>query len=282
MKTFIPALAFLAFTLSATAQAETTNCTAITTVPYTIATPGVYCLKSHLSTSITQGSAIEIHADNVVLDLNGNLLDGSGAGLGTMTAGITSFMRSNITVRNGTVRGFFSGVAIDDRSPYTVSRGNVIEDIRAVRNTFKGIAIAGTSVVRNNQVLETGGSTIASIFPAYGIVISGPGARALNNDVMGVTPTGNDRAVGILMHNAPRSVAAGNRISDTIVSASGAPGYGIVTSWGNDVTLKDNIIANSKFGIFFENGSTGKYMNNMTQGVATPYTGGTTAGTTNY
>ena len=65
-------------------QAETIDCTAITSPPYVIATQGVYCLTGNLSTSITTGSAIEIQANNVTLDLNGFKL-------GELVAGATNY-----------------------------------------------------------------------------------------------------------------------------------------------------------------------------------------------
>jgi hypothetical protein len=42
------AVVFVVLARTAPAQAETVNCTAITTLPYTITTQGVYCLTGHL------------------------------------------------------------------------------------------------------------------------------------------------------------------------------------------------------------------------------------------
>jgi hypothetical protein len=59
------------------ARAETINCTAITAVPTTISSPGVYCLIADLDgTGIENGQAIIIDADNVTLDLKGHVLKG--------------------------------------------------------------------------------------------------------------------------------------------------------------------------------------------------------------
>ena len=72
----------------APARAETVNCTPITALPAVITHPGVYCFTGDLITSMPSGSAIDIQANNVVLDLNGFKLGGLGAGTGT-TAGRT-------------------------------------------------------------------------------------------------------------------------------------------------------------------------------------------------
>ena len=46
--------------------AETVNCTAITSVPFTITVQGVYCLTEDLSTSMTSGVAIDVATNNVM------------------------------------------------------------------------------------------------------------------------------------------------------------------------------------------------------------------------
>lgn len=273
-------LGILALTLASTVQAETVDCNPITSVPYTITTPGVYCLVSSVSSNDPSqlSKAITIASDNVVLDLNGHMLDGSGAGLATAATGISAHQRSNITIRNGAVRGFSSGIYLGDVQPNTV-RGIVIEDIRAIQNTNIGIVAKGIgALIRNNQVLATGGSTFSS--SGYGIVINGPGMRVLNNEVIGVTSYGISESVGISLSASNNSMVADNRIS-TIASAAGVGNYGVQIGHSTNVILKDNILNDMKYGVHFIY-STGKYMNNMTQGVTTPYTGGTAAGTTNY
>ncbi len=288
MKTFIPALALLAFTMSATAQAETTKCTAITTVPFRITTPGVYCLTSHLSTSFGgwySDPAITINASDVVLDLNGYKLDGSVAGAESRQYGIVASSRYNITIRNGTVRGFWYGIFVDGNplANYADSWGHVIEDIRAERNTEYGMAISGVgNVIRNNQVLATGIPTAPS---ATGIYIRGPGARVINNDVIGAVSRGPTFGIGVgtaSNSDASDGVVAGNRISN-IISVGGYAGYGIALARGSNHIVKDNTLSSMQYGINISDATTtGKYMSNVTQGVATPYTGGTAAGTTNY
>ena len=67
-------VAMMAF--AGAASAETVNCTAITSVPYTITTPGLYCLTSDLSTAMSSGNAITIQANSVVLELNSHKIGG--------------------------------------------------------------------------------------------------------------------------------------------------------------------------------------------------------------
>src|SRR2546429_8082646 len=88
------------------------------------------------------------------------------------TRGIYALDRQNITIKNGTVRGFYRGILLHD-SGGDASQGHVVEDIRADQNTFIGIQVNGrSSLIRNNQVVATGGTTFfGGNADAYGIAI---------------------------------------------------------------------------------------------------------------
>src|SRR5262245_47728812 len=106
-------IALITVTLGASpARGETVNCTPITSLPAVITVQGIYCLTGNLNTAITSGTAITIDANNVVLDLNGFKLGGLAAGPGTLAFGIRAVNRANITIKNGTVRGFFYGISL--------------------------------------------------------------------------------------------------------------------------------------------------------------------------
>ena len=235
---------------AAPARAETVACTAITTVPYVITLPGIYCLTGDLSTAMTSGYAIEIQTSNVVLDLNGHKLGGLAAGPGTVATGIFASARKNITIRNGTVRGFVYGILLGN-SP---AQGHVVEDVRADQNTIGGIRVEGTGIIiRNNQVVATGGATCCGANASTtGIWALGTGARVLDNDVVDTAGVGT---------------GAGRAISMT-------------TTGGMAV---NNRITQADLGIIFSGSgpSTGKYRDNITFAVTAPYTGGTDIGNNN-
>jgi hypothetical protein len=263
------------------AQAETVACTAITSLPYVIVTQGVYCLTGHLNTGISTGNAITINTNNVVLDLNGFKIGGLSAGLGTQAYGISGASRQNVTIRNGTVRGFYFGIKLDDTNPPTISQGHVIEDIRADQNTVGGIEIWGKgNTIRNNIVMATGGSTNAGApLVVSGISVQGPGARVINNDVMEVTADGSHWAFGIFLGSS-NSVVVGNRVTNVTAATVNSFGIGFAVG-SSDVLVSGNLVSSTQNGIAIGAG-TGKYMNNLTMGVISPYVGGTAAGETNY
>ena len=266
---------FLIFVFPSFVKAETINCTAITSLPYTITTQGVYCLTSDLSTGMTSGNAIEIATNNVVIDLNGHKLGGLAAGPGTYAWGISAQQRKNITIRNGTVRGVYKGISLQDPYfPYTTSQGHLIEDIRSDMNTAIGIEVYGlNNIIRNNQVVNTGGATQA--YPGTtGIAVYGPGARVLNNDVI-ETKGQSIPAFGIFLQYAPGAVIEGNRVGDSSLELQNS--IGIVPHSSSDVLISDNCVTTMNFGVYYD-GASGKYRDNLTSGVTYPFTGGTDAG----
>ena len=244
-------LVLLTLVFSATpALAETVNCTAITVLPAVITVQGIHCFTGDLSTAITTGNAIDIQTNNVILDLNGFKLGGLAAGTGTNANGIHALDRQNITIKNGTIRGFLRGIVLENAG---ASQGHVVEGIRADQNTAVGIDVEGSgNIVRNNQVVATGGTTIFGPFgpaDAYGIFVAGADVRVLNNDVITtVALGGTGTAWGIRLFECSRCMAVNNRITT------------------------------ANRGIDFVTPSTGLYRDNLTIGCFPAYTGGFDAG----
>ena len=161
---------------------ETTLCNAyITTLPYTITKQGHYCFDRNLSTAITIGSAINIAADYVVLDLNNFKLGGGAAGDTSSAIGIASVNHRNITIRNGNIRGFSSGIVLLDEGN---SAGHLIEHNLFDGNLSQAITVEGDGVViRYNRVINTGRPRAVT---AVGIDATGGTAFAHDNFVSNV------------------------------------------------------------------------------------------------
>ncbi len=101
---------------------------------------------------------IVIGASNITLDLNGHTVFGTGAsGEG---AGVYMLNRTGVTVKNGTVRDFDGGVAIDGGSGNTVRNVLARDNIGIVGVTRYGEGIAILSSTDNkilgNQVVHNG------------------------------------------------------------------------------------------------------------------------------
>jgi parallel beta-helix repeat protein len=248
------------------AYAETINCTPITSLPATISAQGVYCLTGNVGTGMTSGNAIEINANNVTIDLNGWKVGGQSAGLATQAYGIHSTM-DNVTIKNGIVRGFYFGIRL-------AGRGAVVEDILADQNTHTGIELEGMgAIVRRNRVIDTGRATVSSGGYALGVVVGGQGSLVENNFISGLTAGGGALEFGILV-NVNNCTVRGNVISNGAKPIAGVESYGISVK-DSDSSIVGNTVTNFNYGIYFVEGTTGKYSHNVAVGCDHPYTGGT-------
>lgn len=256
------------------------TCQPITGIPTTLVEPGVYCLRHHSTNSSSSGTMIEISADNVTLDLGGWTLDGSGAGHDTIATGISAFNRKNITVQNGTVRGFRTAIDL------TQGSGHVVTRVRAEGNTQFGIVIKSAgSLIHDNLILNTGGSTAGSVFevPA-GILMQSPRTQVSNNQV--INTNGTSISYGIYVGpNSNGTVVQNNRVSNPQVQGD-VTSYGIsvvdVVFASQDIAISNNHVARMTKCINYDPGSTGIYANNIVLGCSTPFAGGTAAGSTNF
>lgn len=265
-----------------TIQAEpidSINCTPINSLPYTVTTEGIYCLTSDLTTAMTTGNAIEIQANNVVIDLNGHSLSGQAAGLGTHAVGIYAFQWKNIVIRNGTVSGFYRGIFLNDDYPNTTSQSHLIEGVRAVMNPYTGIHVEGLGcIIRNNQVVSTGGCTYDDW--VYGIRVFGPGARILNNDVIETKEQSAGTAFGISVDSASGSVVENNRVGNDSLGTGTSIAIDVASS--ANVLVSNNRVIKMNYGIWYHLDSSGKYRDNLTSEAPFPgVAGGTDAGGNN-
>jgi parallel beta-helix repeat protein len=233
-------LALLAGTPRSAHAAESyDNCTGfITSLPTTINTQGTWCLKQDLATAITSGIAIKIGTNNVTIDCNNFKIGGLAAGAGTQTDGIYAAVQQNVTVRHCNIRGFSTGVYLG------LSGGSVVEDNRLDGNTSYGIYVYGDgSVVRRNQVFDTGGSTASTY--AYGIATH-DSVDVLDNTVSGVTATagGGGQAYGISLQLNNGGSVSGNRVR-TILPDGTAYSYGIEFSGSSRNTIRSNDVTSN-------------------------------------
>ncbi|MEZ0469296.1 right-handed parallel beta-helix repeat-containing protein [Luteimonas salinilitoris] len=221
------------------ASAETTNCTNINSLPVTISTQGVYCLKQNLSTGINAGAAITINTSNVTIDCNDWKIGGLAAGADTDANGVYANARSNITIRNCGIRGFRRGLWF----PGSEGGYHLIENNRFDLNTSYGIQTRGDgTTIRGNRVYDTGGSTIVAY--AYGID-AWDNADVIDNAVSGVyaTPGQNGGAVGIISSSNEGGEVSRNRVSGLIEDGAGSK-RGIWANGGRPVIRYNTLISN--------------------------------------
>ncbi len=126
-----------------------------------ITVSGSYVLVNNLTA--TGASCIRVGADSVSFDLAGFTIEMVGASSG-FTAGVTNDIGTasfsdGLTVLNGTIKGFSSGIRIEG------GIGHRIEGVRVSGNTVEGIAVLGdgsfpvsgiANVVKDNVAVGNG------------------------------------------------------------------------------------------------------------------------------
>lgn len=222
---FLLPLALSLLLAAAPVLAETINCTAITSVPFTISAAGIYCLTDDLDyTTGSAAAAIQIDASHVVLDLNGWSLKGES------TYGVAAGPDvRHVTVKNGTIRGFVTGVYLGN--PFDTDSGRtsgaVVERIHVLgpsRDTLTvpvGIMVGRSAIVRRNVVSDLTFTQEKQAYSVIGIQ-AGHGTRVIDNDVMRIRAVGTSdvwaNAVGIYLEHG--AIAIENRITDVSSPAS--------------------------------------------------------------
>jgi hypothetical protein len=303
----IGATALLTFMAAASfpVAAETTICTQITSIPWTISTPGVYCLNSDFNVILpSHGVAISINASNVTLDLNRHLLNSVPTTTNPYTYGIVLTQQRNVVIKNGALQGFYVAIGLYDNSPYTTTQSNLIEDIAAEGSTAFALYVEGQgNVVSHNRVTRTGGPAAA-----IGILVAGPDNVVRNNEVIGtgnlrqsgyaiygygctglivednrvsgVTSQGSASSVGVYFYSSSHGVIRNNSVDKADTSGAGyAQSYGIAFDSSTDNAVVGNQITTFYYGIYASSGSSAQTSGNVVIGGSVPVVG-TTAATT--
>lgn len=136
--------------------------TTITSLPYTINSPGNYELASSLDAyNIGSGNnAITVNADNVTIDGKGyTLLSSAGPTAGMY--GIYGLNRSNIVVKNLTVYGvaFLYGIRFNNSDGYTSEGRITVRDCVIKSVGYFGIFVQGNkTIIKDNLINGVGGT----------------------------------------------------------------------------------------------------------------------------
>jgi Right handed beta helix region len=257
---FTIAVTFLAATFTASAQVKKP----IGKVPFTITKPGNYYLTKDLTVTKSDPKfgfdGIQIAANNVTIDLNGRELSTTG-GRGTGINSATDV--SNITIRNGVIRGFGTGVYLADNDHA------LIEDVRVLGSKTVGLWIVMEhAAIRRCVVRDTGGGGTSTI--VKGILVERDYAIVEDCTVVGLTRDLATIAVaGIDVDHFAR--VRGNTVLCSLAPA--ALTIGIHTGVSGEID--GNTVESFAKGVEL---STGVYRNNSVFTCTAEYTGGTDGG----
>ncbi|MCE5340301.1 MAG: hypothetical protein LLF92_04135 [Planctomycetaceae bacterium] len=194
---------------------------ALGSTTFYITAGGSYYLQGE---RLCSSHGIRIDANNVTIDLCGYSLIGNGAGT---TYGIYILGKSNVEIRNGTIRNFTVG--IDEE--YTTATDNRVIDVRVQSNSKQGIQLVGYGhEVRNCTSVYNGFAPAGS--QVYGIH-AGAGAKITGNMV-------HSNGVGVAAYIFGIVVGGGctitgNTVYDNGDVSTGTMVYGIITDVGSTI-----------------------------------------------
>ncbi|MHC4646179.1 MAG: right-handed parallel beta-helix repeat-containing protein [Planctomycetota bacterium] len=219
---------------------------------YVITESGSYYLTEN--TTVTR-TAIKVDADNVTIDLMGHSLIGTPSEL--LGFGIYMSGRSNVEIRNGTVRDF-PKVGIHEASKETGRQHRVI-NVRAISNGSDGIHLKGYGHLVKDCMAADNGNNGIWVQQVHGLTIyttgssTVTGCAAHNNDANGI-------AVGyacvVTGNNARDNQGHGIQAGDGSVVAQNA-------AFNNDdngihvegaCTVIGNTAAHNPYGIYIKGG----------------------------
>jgi len=283
-------------------------------LPLVITEPNSYYLAENINFTDSLNDAITIECNDVTIDLMGFTLKGPHA---TTKNGIYINCRSNVEIRNGTVRDFYYGIC----EPYISGKEHRVVNLRAISNEYTGIYLEGSGhLVKDCTAAENGhrgihtssGCTLIGN-TAYnnevGGIRTGHGCTVSSNTAsynqycgiytgLGCTVTGNtvryNQMYGIYTNSA---TVTGNTVYQNNQS-NAAAGAGIRVEYGclvkgntatynkqnniyvvhDDNAIEENLVTNcAGYGIYFRIAGS-FYANNRASGNGTDY--GNTAGQT--
>jgi hypothetical protein len=212
--------------------------TMITSVPYTISSAGKYQLANNVTNSSTSTPAITISVPNVILDLNEFFVSGAG---NTASSNSVIYVAdvADITIKNGIVANDATGIYFTGSAN---PRNYLVQNVSFTHCYLDGIYVysaAPGSILSNCSFSNLGNSTkTGPTNPAA--MYSNGGWRMEANIISNVTPTNSGTSYGL-------------------------------NAYTGDFCI-NNTISNCGIGI-----ANGKYINNLTNGCTTPFTGGTNA-----
>jgi hypothetical protein len=190
--------------------------TKITSVPYSIKASGFYFLTGNLTLDSNQGgSAIYVDANDVTIDLMGFSLSYAGS---LWSVGVYMGDRTNVELRNGTVRGF-TQAGIMGNEPGSNHR---VVNVRALDNIGgHGILLRGSSNLVKNC---TASNNVAGF-----IIVSGniSDCVAASNTWGGIWHKGPGSVLNNTAFNNPgKNFFLGNEVPTSIL-ADGNSAYGL-------------------------------------------------------
>lgn len=222
--------------------------------------PGRYRLDRDLVA--TGRAAIEVAADGVVLDLNGHSVKAAPGSLDSPTCAIRARKVADLTVRNGTVQGGWTGMELIGIRDGTVE-GVTIEGfhhIGLLADATRGLRVAGCRIrVRVADIPRREGERYA-----LGLNLLGERLVVEDNEISidyphAAVDAAPVEAIGILIGALGRATVDGNRIATARPLRAS---YGIWGGEGSTLVVTGNRLVNLDYGVTVADAATARVEGN--------------------
>jgi parallel beta-helix repeat protein len=214
------------------------------------------------------GDGLVIGAPRIVVDLGGHTIDGVGLGTGIANDG-----HADVTVRNGTVQQFDTGLLL-----LAETRGNLVENVTFQLNELAGIElftagsaaegneIRGNTVTGNGGGIVVGSGTVGTLVADNGLTGNGGGALVVrdsngNRLERNLVTGGGDLGVEI-------ERASGNVLLDNTVSGTSDGGIEVMAGSHDNLVQGNAVDASGDMGILVSESSRNRLIGNVTHGMS--------------
>jgi hypothetical protein len=155
-------------------------------LPIKITKSGSYFLGGNLAVTTKTTTAIIVKVDNVTINLNGFII--SGLGTGSSGVGIDASIANGVTITNGTVTGYGTGIALSNTSN--------VQNMLIYGNASDGVSCTSSCLVANSIITGNGSKNGSGL--DFADSTSGYQNDVLNNssNVLGGTNMGNNVCSG--------------------------------------------------------------------------------------
>jgi hypothetical protein len=238
--------------------------TPISSLPYSILSPGSYYITTNLTGTASQ-NGINIVSGNVTLDLNGFSLTGvPNSDVGVYVDGVIT----NVTVVNGIIT-HWGGNGLDGFT-FSPVQNLLLEHLNCSANTGQGVIVQGSSVIKDCLSEGNGfsgfyvlGGLVSNCRASFngdagilawntkvtgcyfsgnfnsGITVYGPDCAIVGNECFQNNLSGNASYAGIFIDDS------NNRIEDNHLVANGHAGIYLNTFYTNNIIIRNSVSGNT-------------------------------------
>ncbi len=217
------------------------------------------------------GDGLVVGANNITIDLDGHIIDGMGQAL---TAGIRNNGFDSVTIRNGVVMEFETGVLLNPGTAF-----NIVQGMTAQLNGLAGILLANADDGVNGNIIRN--NTFAANADGIALMNGTQFAQLYNNTVAGSS------GYGLYLLNAHSNQIQGNQFSatsdaginlegssnntlrnNTVIGAADAAFYVQLSS--NNNLIEGNHLDESEAGITIDQSNGNQLIDNVANGMSDP------------